>query len=437
MDGASPFEPTLSEKLLGPTFDMEEQQHQQTEHLTTAGAAEYQQQPVTPGTKQPTGLRDIAPALLFVAHLIYIAYIGFVWGIPSLNYRIDETDDDDSRKSIYENPSDTTTIHFGGMFALTTQAGLVALTVAFAIFSLLGNFIEQTIQLALLLAVGVNALLIIFFAVEKLWSGAILSTVVLLVGACYARAIWRRIPFATANLKAALVALQANGGIAFVAYAMVGVFILYSYVFLLAWLGVYTRSAICHPEEEFCDLNMGAGWIAFFILSFYWTAHVIKNMLHVTVSGLVGTWYFCPEDASQFCSPAIMDSLSRASTYSFGSICFGSLLTAVLQILHTVARQAVRQQHRASLLMCVLQCVLGFLDRLVTYFNKYAMVYVGLYGYDYLTAGKKTADLFAARGWTMILNDDLVGRVLMLLNLVIGALAGAFGLFLATVFPSW
>jgi hypothetical protein len=64
-------------------------------------------------------------------------------------------------------------------------------------------------------------------------------------------------------------------------------------------------------------------------------------------------------------------------------------------------------------------------------------VYVGLYGYDYLTAGKKTMQLFAERGWTAIINDNLVLRVLSLVSLVIGALTGCVGLLLASAVPMW
>jgi Plasma-membrane choline transporter len=64
-------------------------------------------------------------------------------------------------------------------------------------------------------------------------------------------------------------------------------------------------------------------------------------------------------------------------------------------------------------------------------------VYVGLYGYGFITAGKKVMTLFVERGWTAIINDNLVVRVLDLVSLVIGALTGCVGLLLASVRPGW
>lgn len=77
------------------------------------------------------------------------------------------------------------------------------------------------------------------------------------------------------------------------------------------------------------------------------------------------------------------------------------------------------------------ECILRFLARVAKYFNKWAYVYVGLYGYDYLTAGKKVLELFEARGWTTIINDNLVQRCLVLVALTVGAITGFVGILLA------
>jgi hypothetical protein len=62
------------------------------------------------------------------------------------------------------------------------------------------------------------------------------------------------------------------------------------------------------------------------------------------------------------------------------------------------------------------------------------LVYVGLYGYEYWTAGSKVYQLFQARGWSVILNDHLVSRSLGFLQLVIGVVCGAIGVVLGLVF---
>ena len=64
-------------------------------------------------------------------------------------------------------------------------------------------------------------------------------------------------------------------------------------------------------------------------------------------------------------------------------------------------------------------------------------MYVGLYGYDYLTAGQKVVRLFQERGWTTIIQDDLIHRVLQLVTWALGLVAAALGVLVAARHPSW
>jgi hypothetical protein len=64
-------------------------------------------------------------------------------------------------------------------------------------------------------------------------------------------------------------------------------------------------------------------------------------------------------------------------------------------------------------------------------------VYIGLYGYDYWTAGHKVYQLFAARGWSVILNDHLVSRSLRMMKLVIGISSGSLTTILGLAWFGW
>ena len=65
------------------------------------------------------------------------------------------------------------------------------------------------------------------------------------------------------------------------------------------------------------------------------------------------------------------------------------------------------------------------------YFNKWAYIYVGLYGYSYIEAGKRVINLFKTRGWQTIIADNLVNRLLGIMSLTIGILTGVCTLFAA------
>ena len=161
-----------------------------------------------------------------------------------------------------------------------------------------------------------------------------------------------------------------------------------------------------------------------------------QNLLHVTIAGVVGTWWFAPHEARSCCSSSVIDSFIRASTTSFGSICLGSLLVAMIQVLHQLVHDARRNGRGNNLLLCILECLINILQSLMEYFNKWAFVYVGLYGYSYLEAGPKVMALFSDRGWSAILNDQLVYRVLSWMSFIMGSLSGLVGVLVVTVHPS-
>lgn len=69
------------------------------------------------------------------------------------------------------------------------------------------------------------------------------------------------------------------------------------------------------------------------------------------------------------------------------------------------------------------------------YFNKWAFIYVGLYGYSYLEAGKNVITLFKNRGWDAIIADDLIGNVLFLVSIIVGGLTGVVGIIVQTTSP--
>jgi len=142
-----------------------------------------------------------------------------------------------------------------------------------------------------------------------------------------------------------------------------------------------------------------------------------------------GTWWFVPEEGKACCSSGVYNSLYRSLTTSFGSICFGSLVVAIVQALRQMVHSA--RQQEGGILLCLLECIIACIEDIIEYFNKWAFVYVGLYGYSYFEAGKNVFSLFRNRGWDAIIADNLVGNALFLVSLVVGGLTGGVGIAIA------
>eukprot|EP00591_Stephanopyxis_turris_P002579 CAMPEP_0195518252 /NCGR_PEP_ID=MMETSP0794_2-20130614/12641_1 /TAXON_ID=515487 /ORGANISM="Stephanopyxis turris, Strain CCMP 815" /LENGTH=483 /DNA_ID=CAMNT_0040647191 /DNA_START=110 /DNA_END=1561 /DNA_ORIENTATION=+ len=255
---------------------------------------------------------------------------------------------------------------------------------------------------------------------------AILGVILFLLGCCYAWMTWSRIPFATANLVTGLTAVKKNCGVSIVAYLFAILSVAWFYLWSFVAIGIVVMET-CDEFTRVCDGQLNGAYLFLLFLSFFFTLQVIQNSVHVTVAGVVGTWWFSPED-SGCCSTAVLGSTFRTLTSSFGSICFGSLLVAILQALRQLVNNARTQDD--GIFLCIAECLLSCLESMLEYFNKWAFVYVGLYGYNYIEAGKNVMTLFKNRGWEVIIADDLVNNVLFLVSLVVGGISGLLGMLL-------
>ena len=111
---------------------------------------------------------------------------------------------------------------------------------------------------------------------------------------------------------------------------------------------------------------------------------------------------------------------------------------AIIKTLRAMAKNAERDQGNrgGGFLACIAQCILSCLESILQYFNKWAFVYVGLYGYPYLEAGKNVVTLFKHRGWSNIISDNLTARALGMMSFVIGLCSAVISGVIAVILAS-
>jgi len=253
----------------------------------------------------------------------------------------------------------------------------------------------------------------------------------------YTFVVWDRIPFATSNLMTGLSGVRANAGAVIVSFFFQGLALLWSIYFTFVVIGVY--DAIESGELELTD-NMKNFVYTMLAISYYWTYHVLMNVVQVAVAGTIGDWWFRPAGTEAICDGTVLRNLFLACTLSFGSICFGSLVVGPVRFIRQLSFFIRPSTDNDSVLMglheCLLwiqTCIANCVDGMASYFNSWAFTYVGLYGYGLLDGGSHATELFEKRGWTMIVADDLIPNVLLMVSLVIGGVTGCFGFMLETV----
>ena len=157
------------------------------------------------------------------------------------------------------------------------------------------------------------------------------------------------------------------------------------------------------------------------VFFFYWTIQIICNTLHFTVSGLFAEYFLegvanTPGNVTITKNDPIMRSAQRALTSSFGSICYGSLVIGIAQLIGAVT------QILAAFSMGI--PLFGALGDVIKNVTKYSFVYCSIYGTDFCTSSRDTKDLFIARGLSAILNDSIINSALIIGSLVTGVVTG-------------
>jgi len=144
----------------------------------------------------------------------------------------------------------------------------------------------------------------------------------------------------------------------------------------------------------------------------YWGLQVLGNIVLVASYGALGQWYY--NNRATMAGP-----LLRATTVHFGSVCFGSLLVAMVETLHDVFQVLAKKQYIPQWAMCCIDRALAVVESTFDYINKYGFVQVAIHDESFLTASHRALEFLKYKGLTALVNDSIVHRLAQ-----VGAVAG-------------
>ncbi|KAL4870942.1 hypothetical protein BDV12DRAFT_184066 [Aspergillus spectabilis] len=208
--------------------------------------------------------------------------------------------------------------------------------------------------------------------------------------------------------------VSAIGGIVSVAFAA-----WFSVTLVAIYVAFEPGSGTTNPSctDGGCSRARVIGLVVYVTFAMYWFSEWIKNTVHTTIAGVYGSWYFFSNSPDGMPAHATRGAFKRATTYSFGSISFGSLIIAIIQFLRQLCSVAQRNEAAqgnllGSIMFWVLGCFISLLDWLVTFFNRYAFCHIALYGKAYIPSAKDTWTMMKDRGIDALVTDCLIGPVI-------------------------
>jgi hypothetical protein len=220
------------------------------------------------GEHQEPKCRDGFFAILWYAQMVIVLTIALTWGRSALklgeDYYVDVAANDDAHL----------------IFIISLFAALGASVISSVCLGVMWQFSTYLVQLSLLFSI-VNALIV---AILSFCAGSVVGGMCGLLffglSVCYAFMVWRRIPFAAANLETAIHAVKSNYGIVLVAFLIVGLAVIWTCTWTLALIGVYTKTAHCTMDMDsgamVCQSDPNSFYIFLLLISYFWTHQVLK-----------------------------------------------------------------------------------------------------------------------------------------------------------------
>ena len=208
-----------------------------------------------------------------------------------------------------------------------------------------------------------------------------------------------RIPFSVIMLQTTIDVAKSFGHVFLVSAIGGTVALVFAAWFSVSLVAVYVkfqpRALGCSNSGGDCSYAKVAGLIVFITFAGYWISEWIKNTIHTTIAGVYGSWYFCSGKPGGMPSGATRGAFKRATTTSFGSVSFGSLIVALINMIRQALSIAQRSEAgegnaAAACAFCILGCIISLIDWIVQFINRYAFSQIALYGKAYIPAAKDT-----------------------------------------------
>lgn len=318
------------------------------------------------------------------------------------------------------------------LLLLVTAAGLL-LSVGYLMLT--RAFTHAIMHITLVLSIVANIAICAYYWVIGYFSAAIIFTLIALLSVFAYFGFRSRIPLASLLLQVTMDISSNHLSVYFVGFTALVLQAALSVWFTFTAIAIYAKWTPGNPScgDTSCSSGKVAGLLFYAVFSFLWTSQVIGNVSLATLAGgPYGCWYyFGPRYTGAMPKRPTLNSFFRASTFSLGSIAFGSLIVTILEVVRLMlnaARNNANQQGNAveACLACCAECFIGFLESLVEYFNRYAYIEIALYGKPYIKAAKDTFRLFRDRGIDALVNDSLVGMTLIFGAYLVGLFCSLF-----------
>lgn len=170
------------------------------------------------------------------------------------------------------------------------------------------------------------------------------------------------------------------------------------------------------------------------LFAFLWLVNFTIALGQCTLAGAFASYYWALKKPNDIPACPLYSSFSRAIRYHTGSLAFGSLILAVVQMVRIVLEYLDHklkgsQNGGARFLLCCLKCCFWCLEHFIKFLNRNAYIMIAIYGKNFCTSSKDAFFLLMRNVVRVAVLDKVTDFLLFLGKLLISGSVGVLSFF--------
>ncbi|XP_050389089.1 choline transporter-like protein 2 [Patella vulgata] len=168
---------------------------------------------------------------------------------------------------------------------------------------------------------------------------------------------------------------------------------------------------------------------AYMLFMFFWLMNFVVALGEMVLAGAFASYYWAFDKPKDIPSYPLFNSLYRAIRFHTGSLAFGALLVAIVQMIRVVLEyidQKLKNAENKCAQYCMkcMKCCFWCLEKILRFINKNAYIMIAVYGRNFCTAAKDGFFLIMRNIVRTVVLDNVTDFILFISKLMITCAIG-------------
>ncbi|GFS26601.1 choline transporter-like protein 2 [Elysia marginata] len=166
----------------------------------------------------------------------------------------------------------------------------------------------------------------------------------------------------------------------------------------------------------------------------FWLVNFVSALGQLTLAGAFSSYYWTFNKSKDLPTFPVTGAFYRCFRYHLGSLAFGSLLIAIVQVIRTIleyidSKLKGSENEVAKFLMKCLKCCFWCLEKILRFITKNAYIMMGVHGKNFCSSAKDAFNLILRNVVRVFVLDKVTDFLMFICKLVVVGLVGVAAYF--------